>query len=163
MGAWPWLRARLLSLGLVLALGFLLLVSLVASAALAVLSRWWGAWFGEWLMLAQLLDLIVSFTLITVLIAVIYKWMPQVRLAWRDVMLGAVVTAVLFTLGKFGIGLYIGSSAIASGFGAAASVVVLLLWVYYSAQIFLLGAEFTWVCAQYRAGRRGAQPPLPAL
>lgn len=158
-GIWAWLRARLLSLGLVLALGFLLLVSLVASAALSAFSRWWGGWFGDWLALAQVLDLTVSFALITIVIAVIYKWMPRVRLAWRDVMLGAVVTALLFTLGKFVIGLYIGHSGIASAFGAAASVVVLLLWVYYSAQIFLLGAEFTWVWAQRRAQESGRPPP----
>ena len=158
-GAWPWLRARLLSLGLVLALGFLLLVSLVASAALSAFSRWWGHWFGDWIVLAGVLDLAFSFALITVVVAMIYKWMPRVRLAWRDVMLGAVVTALLFTLGKFAIGLYIGHSGIASAFGAAASVVVLLLWVYYSAQIFLLGAEFTWVWAQRRAAA-GERPPL---
>jgi membrane protein len=158
-GAWAWLRARLLSLGLVLALGFRLLVSLVAIAALSAFSRWWGHWFGDWIVLAGVLDLAFSFALITVVVAMIYKWMPRVRLAWRDVMLGAVVTALLFTLGKFAIGLYIGHSGIASAFGAAASVVVLLLWVYYSAQIFLLGAEFTWVWAQRRAAA-GERPPI---
>jgi len=153
-GLWAWLRARLLSLGLVLALGFLLLVSLVASAALSAFARWWGSYFGDWLVMARVLEMTISFGLITIVIAVIYKWMPHVKLAWRDVFLGAVVTAVLFTLGKFAIGAYIGRSGVSSAFGAAASVVVLLLWVYYSAQIFLFGAEFTWVWAQERSVAR---------
>ena len=156
-GWWGWLRARLLSLGLLLAIGFLLVVSLVATAALAAFSRWWGAWFGDWVLLARALDFTVNFGLLTAVFALIYKWMPQVRLAWRDVMLGAVVTALLFTLGKLAIGAYIGSSGVASAYGAAASLVVLLLWVYYSAQIFLFGAEFTWVYAQHRLEPRRAR------
>ncbi len=144
-GWWNWLRARLLSLGLVLAIGFLLIVSLVASAALSAFGRWWGAWFGEWVLAAQVLNFVLSFAFVSAVFAMIYKWLPQVRLSWRDVTVGALLTALLFTLGKTLIGLYIGRSGIASAFGAAASVIVLLVWVYYSAQIFLLGAEFTWV------------------
>jgi membrane protein len=149
-GWWAWLRGRLLSLGLLLAIGFLLVVSLVATAALAALERWWSAWFGDWIVLAHTIDFAVSFAFLTVVFSLIYKWMPHARLAWRDVMLGAVFTALLFTLGKLAIGAYIGRSGVASAYGAAASVVVLLLWIYYSAQIFLFGAEFTWVYAQHR-------------
>jgi membrane protein len=165
-GWWALLRARLLSLGLVLAIGFLLIVSLVASAALSAFGRWWSAWFGEWVLLAQVLNFAVSFVFVSAVFAMIYKWLPQVRLSWRDVTVGALLTALLFTLGKTVIGLYIGRSGIASAFGAAASVVVLLVWVYYSAQIFLLGAEFTAVYSRTLGSLRGsadaAQAPAPA-
>jgi membrane protein len=156
-GWWNLLRTRLLSLGLVLAIGFLLIVSLVASAALSVLGNWWGAWFGEWVFLAQVLNFALSFLFVSAVFAMIYKWLPQVRLSWRDVTVGALLTALLFTLGKTLIGLYIGRSGVASAFGAAASVIVLLVWVYYSAQIFLLGAEFTCVFSrQYGSLRERA-------
>lgn len=157
-GAWPMLRTRLLSFGLVLALGFLLLVSLLVSAALAAFGRWWSALLGDWVVVAHALDVLLSFVWIALIIGAIYKWMPRAHVAWRDVVVGALVTSALFTLGKSAIGLYLGHSALASTFGAAASVVVLLLWVYWSAQIFLLGAEFTWLLAQRRSGRW----PLPA-
>ena len=136
-------RTRLLSFGLILVLAFLLLISLVVSAALAVLERFAG---GIWSSSADALSILsssISFTVIACLFAVIYKMLPNVVLSWRDVWIGAVVTAALFSLGKFAIGLYLGNSAVASGFGAAGSVIALLLWVYYSAQIFFLGAEFT--------------------
>jgi len=136
-------RTRLLSFGLILVLAFLLLSSLVVSAALAVLERFAG---GIWSSSADALSILsssISFTVIACLFAVIYKMLPNVVLSWRDVWIGAVVTAALFSLGKFAIGLYLGNSAVASGFGAAGSVIALLLWVYYSAQIFFLGAEFT--------------------
>jgi membrane protein len=161
------LKTRLLSLGLVLGIGFLLMVSLVVSAALAALSKWWAPWFGDVAVLAHLLDWIVSFGLIASIFAMIYKWVPRVRLAWRDVWIGATVTALLFIIGKTLIGLYIGRSGVASPFGAAASVVVLLLWVYFSAQIFLLGVELTWVYAQRHGSLKGrsqlsaAAPPQP--
>ncbi len=154
-GLWRLLRARLLSLGLVLGIGFLLIVSLIVSAALAALGKWWAPWFNEFETVAQTLNLGLSFVLITAMFAMIYKWIPRVRVAWRDVWIGAALTAVLFTLGKTLIGLYIGRSGVASPFGAAASLVVLLLWVYYSAQIFLLGAEFTWVYAQRHGSLKG--------
>ena len=136
-------RTRLLSFGLILVLAFLLLISLVISAALAVLERFAG---GSWTSAAAALSILsslISFGVIACLFAVIYKMLPNVLLSWRDVWMGAVVTAALFSSGKFAIGLYLGNSAVASGFGAAGSVVALLLWVYYSAQIFFLGAEFT--------------------
>ncbi len=156
---WRLLRARLLSLGFVLGLGFLLMVSLVLSAGLTALGTWWGPFFGELAMLARLLDAVVSFGLMTAIFAAIYKAMPRVRVAWRDVWVGAALTALLFAAGKALITLYIGTSGVASPFGAAGSLVVLLLWVYYSAQIFLLGAEFTWVYAHRFGSLRGQPPP----
>lgn len=156
-GLWGLLRARLLSFGMILGIGFLLIVSLIVSAALAAFGQWWGAALGGWETLAQALNAVVSFAFITAVFAMIYKLMPRVKIAWRDVWTGAAVTALLFTLGKTLIGLYIGRSGIASGFGAAASLIVVLLWVYYSAQIFLMGAEFTWVYA-HRCGSLKGRP-----
>ena len=149
---WSLISVRLWALGMVLGLGFLLLVALVVSAALAALGKWWAGWFGGWQMLLQVINFAVSFGLITTAFAMIYKFLPRVSVAWRDVWIGAALTALLFTIGKFLIGLYLGRSSVASGFGAAGSLVILLVWVYYSAQIFLLGAEFTRLSAQ----RRGA-------
>jgi membrane protein len=151
-GFWYFVRKRLLSIGLILALGFLLLVSLVLSAVLAALSRRWGGESAVGTAL-QIVNFLFSFVLVTALFATIYKVLPAVRIAWRDVIIGAVVTALLFNLGKTLIGLYLGNSAIASTYGAAGSLIVVLVWVYYSAQIFLLGAEFTKVYA-YRFGSR---------
>ncbi|MEO7390689.1 MAG: YihY/virulence factor BrkB family protein [Ramlibacter sp.] len=142
------LRTRLLSFGLVLGLGFLLLVSLVVSAALAALGTWWGGWFAGWEAVLEVLNFAVSFGIFTALFAMIYKIMPRATVSWRDVWTGAVVTALLFTFGKVLIGLYLGKSSMASAFGAAGSLVVLIAWVYYSAQIFLFGAEYTWVYAR---------------
>ncbi len=157
-GPWNLVRARLLSLGLILGIGFLLMVSLLASAALAALSRWWAPFFESFGFLAAGLDLGVSLVLITALFAMIYKLMPSARVAWRDVWIGSALTALLFTIGKFLIALYIGRSGVASPFGAAGSVVVLLMWVYFSAQIFLLGAEFTWVYANRHGSRKSLHP-----
>jgi len=152
-GWWNLLRTRLLSFGMVLGIAFLLMVSLVLSAALAALGKLWA--FPGWEALSHALDLLVSFGITTALFAMIYKFIPRVHVAWRDVWIGAAFTAILFAVGKFLIGLYIGKSAVASTFGAAGSLVVLMLWVYYSAQIFLLGAEFTWVYAHEHGSRRG--------
>jgi membrane protein len=134
-------RTRLLAFGLVLVLGFLLLISLAVSAALALLERYAGAWGSSAAL--SVLSSLISFGVIALLFAVIYKMLPDVELSWRDVWIGALVTAALFTLGKHAIGLYLGNGAVASSFGAAGSVVALLAWVYYSAQIFFLGAQFT--------------------
>jgi membrane protein len=153
-GLWKWLRTRLLSLGMILGIGFLLMVSLVASAMLAAIQRWWSQYV-DLGALAAVIDFSVSFGFITVAFAMIYKLMPRVRVQWRDVWVGAVVTALLFTIGKMAIGLYIGRSAVASVFGAAASLVAMVVWVYWSAQIFLLGAEFTWVYARRLGSLRG--------
>ena len=155
-GLWVLIRARLLSFGMILGIGFLLMVSLVASAALAALQKWWGPVFGDWA-LASIIEVALSFLVITVVFAMIYKIVPRVRIDWKDVWIGAATTSLLFTVGKFLIGVYIGRSGIASGFGAAASLVVVLVWVYYSAQIFLLGAEFTRAYAHKFGSRRN--PP----
>ena len=106
--------------------------------------------------------MLVGFGLTTVVFALIYKLMPRVHVQWHDVWLGAFVTALLFTVGKFLIGLYIGKSGVASGFGAAGSLIVIFIWVYYSAQIFLVGAEFTWIYARTLGSRRGLADPTPA-
>jgi membrane protein len=137
------LKQRLVSFGLVLGFAFVLLTSLVVSAALAALHTYMGNAFPGVAVLWEALNVIVSLAVIAALFAMIYKVLPDVRLSWSDVIVGALVTAGLFTLGKFLIGLYIGTSAFASTYGAAGSVIVILVWVYYSAQIILLGAEFT--------------------
>jgi len=147
-GLWGLVRARLLSFGMILGIAFLLMVSLVFSAAVAAMGKWSAGVFGSWEVLAQVVNLIVGFLLTTVVFAMIYKIMPRVSVKWHDVWLGAAVTALLFTAGRFLIGLYIGKSGIASGFGAAGSLIVVFVWVYYSAQIFLIGAEFTWIYAK---------------
>jgi membrane protein len=154
-GWWSLVRARLLSFGMILGVAFLLVVSLVASAAIAALGKWWGGWLAGWEAVAQAIDAGVGFALTTAVFALIYKVMPRVKVGWGDVWVGAAVTALLFTLGKFLIGLYIGKTGVASGFGAAGSVAVIFVWVYYSAQIFLVGAEFTWVYARRMGSRRG--------
>jgi membrane protein len=158
-GLWTMLRRRFAAVSLILAIGFLLLVSLVASAALGVLSQWWSPLFGKMRWLFEAFNFAASLAMVTALFAMIYKILPRVRIGWKDVWTGAAVTALLFTLGKFLIGLYLGRSAVTSGFGAAGSVVVILLWVYYSAQIFLLGAEFTVVYARRFGSLRGVPAP----
>lgn len=155
-GIWALVRTRMLSFGMVMGLGFMLLISLVLSAVLAALGKWWGDILGSWSIVLQLLNLAISFIVITGLFAMIYKFMPRARIPWRDVWVGSVVTALLFTIGKTLIGLYLGKTNMASGFGAAGSLVILLVWIYYSAQIFLLGAEFTWVFAQQHGSQSAA-------
>jgi membrane protein len=149
------LRRRARSFGLVVSIGFLLMVSLTVSAALAALSRWVHG--GETVaVLWQAADMVVSLGVITLLFALIYRFLPDVRLHWRDVWTGAFATAVLFTAGKYLIGLYLGRTSVASSYGAVGSIVVLLVWVYYSAQVMLLGAEITRVYAERR--RHGRNP-----
>src|SRR5438105_1147231 len=152
-GWWKLLRTRVLSFGMIIAIAFLLMVSLVLSAVVSALGRWWGL---------HLLDLGLSFALTTALFAMIYKVIPRVRIAWRDVWVGAAVTAALFAMGKWLIGLYLGKSSVSSAFGAAGSLVVLMLWVYYSSQIFLLGAEFTRVYAEEHGSRAPSSDEGPA-
>ncbi len=140
--AWDAVRTRLLSFGMVLVLAFLLMVSLVVSAALALLEKYLNLiWQGASLVLAGL-NGALGFIVIAAMFGVIFKMLPRVQLSWHDVSIGALGTAALFTLGKYAIGAYIGNSGVASSFGAAGSLIALLLWVYYSAQIFFLGAEF---------------------
>ncbi|MFA7503510.1 MAG: YihY/virulence factor BrkB family protein [Burkholderiaceae bacterium] len=146
---------RLVSLSLVLSLGFLVMVSLLASAALAALQRWWAPLVESFGWLARYADFATSFLMVTAAFAIIYKAMPRVRIEWRDVWVGALLTALLFTVGKTLIGAYLGTSGVASPFGAAASVVAVVIWVYWSTQIFLFGAELTRVYAE----RMGRFPP----
>ena len=155
-GIWTLLRTRLLSFGMVLGLGFLLLVSLVVSAVIAALDKWWGGFIEGWEAFLHALGFSISFAIATLLFAMIYKLMPRAKIAWRDVWVGAAVTALLFEIGKFLIGLYLGNTRVASSFGAAGSLAVLLVWVYFSAQIFLLGAEFTRVYS-HENGSKAAQ------
>ncbi|MBB6414441.1 YihY/virulence factor BrkB family protein [Mesorhizobium sangaii] len=152
-------RARAASLGLVAALGFMLLVSLVASAAISLLGNFINAQIPFGTIVLDVINTVVSFALISAMFAAIYKVLPDRTLEWRDVGIGAVVTAALFTLGKSLIGWYIGTSAIASSYGAAGGLLVILLWVYYSSEIFLLGAEFT----RAYSVRHGSRSDLDAL
>jgi membrane protein len=162
VGIWSLLRARLLSFGMILGIGFLLIVSLVVSAALSALGKLWGPILGDWRVLAITVNVLFSFAFTTTFFALIYKIMPRVDVDWSDVWIGAVVTSLLFTLGKFLIGAYIGRSGVTSGFGAAGSLVVILMWVYYSAQVFLMGAEFTWAYSLTFGSRREQPVPMPA-
>jgi membrane protein len=149
-------RTRLLSFGMVLAIGFLLTVSLVVGAVLALLGKSIEPLFDGWYVVGAVVNGIGGFLLIAAMFALIYKVMPRVRVQWKDVWTGAVFTAMLFTFGKFVISLYISRFGVVSGFGAAGSLVIVLLWVYYSAQVFLFGAEFTWVYANACGSRKPA-------
>jgi len=141
------LQDRLVSYSMVLSVGFLLLVSLVLSALLSAVSRILGGFLPIEAATAHILDIVISFAFITLLFAVIYKFVPNVRIAWGDVWIGAATAALLFSLGKFLIGFYLGHSTITSIYGAAGSLVTLLLWVYYSSLMFFFGAELTQVYA----------------
>ena len=161
-GLWATLRSRLLSLGFILGLGFLLLVTLVASAGVAAFGGWANGLLPGWELLLQVINTVISLGIAALLFAMIFKIMPQAKVSWRDVWVGAAVTAVLFEVGKSLIGLYIGKSGVTSSFAAAGSLVVLLVWVYYSAQILLLGAEFTWVYAhEHGSLAQKKNPDLP--
>jgi membrane protein len=147
------LRVRVLSFGLILGIGFLLIVSLVASSAIAATgARWNSSMLGTTGLVIA--DFALAVVIFTALFGMLYKWLPNVRIAWDDVWVGALTTAVLFNLGRLAIGAYLGRSATGSAYAAAGSALVLLLWLYYSAQIFLFGAEFTWVRAKHRRGLR---------
>ena len=140
-GIWGFVRTRILSFGLIAVIGLLLLTSLVVSAGVSYLADAWLSGVGA--ALAHVIELVASIGITTLLFALTFKILPARRIPWGDVFLGALVTAVLFAIGKLAIGLYIGKSAVASSFGAAGTIVVAIVWVYYSAQIFFLGAEFT--------------------
>ena len=162
VGWWRFLRGRVLSVGMVLGVGFLLLVSLVASAALSAFGGWLGAFLPQLRILLPILNVVLSFGMTVVLLAMIYKYVPRESIPWSDVWIGASVTALLFSAGKSVIGVYLGKSSFNSAYGAAGSLVVLLVWIYYSAQIFLLGAEFTRVFAYERGSRSSTAPPVAA-
>ena len=152
------LRGRLWAFAMVLAVGFLLIVSLLISAAVAAADGFFQ-WIGVPSALVQLTNAVASFLVITVLFALLFKFLPDTHVAWRDVWVGAVITSGLFTLGKTLIGLYLGRSSLASVYGAAGSVVVLIVWVYYAAQIFFFGAEVTQAYA-HRHGSRAPETPV---
>ncbi len=145
---WQFLRKRLLSFGMVLAIGFLLLVSLILSAILSGISNLEINLLPGWVSLFRLLNLAISLGMISLLFALIYKYLPDVKIRWQDVWVGAIITALLFTFGKFLIGLYLGKGSLGSAYGAAGSLIIFLAWVFYSAQILLFGAEFTQVYAR---------------
>ncbi|WP_432383115.1 YihY/virulence factor BrkB family protein [Duganella sp. P38] len=153
---WDTVRTRLLSFGMVLVLAFLLMVSLVVSAALTLLEKFWGSWWGDAGIVLTVVNMSISFVVIAALFGVIFKMLPRVRLSWHDVTIGAIGTAALFTLGKYAIGAYIGNSGVASSYGAAGSLIAVLMWVYYSAQIFFLGAEFARQYALQLGSLRGS-------
>jgi membrane protein len=144
------IKSRLFSFGMVLAVGFLLLVSLVITAALAVVGRFFGEILPMPEPLMQTINFAVSFAGISALFALIFKYVPDARIKWRDVWEGAIATALLFTIGKSLIGLYLGKAAVGSAYGAAGSLIVVIVWVYYSAMIFFFGAEFAHVRATDR-------------
>lgn len=147
IGIWGFLQARFLSFTMVLGIGFLLLVSLIVSAVLSGLGNYLGTFFPGWNAVLNFTNAIVSFCLITLLFAMIFKVLPDVQIGWKDVWAGAALTALLFSIGKFAIGKYLGFAAVGSSYGAAGSLVVLVIWIYYSAQILFFGAEFTQVYA----------------
>ena len=152
-GIWGVIRDRFISVGALLGTGFLLLVSLVLSAAISAFGKWFGGWLPAPEVVLQGLELVVSLAVVTGLFALIFKVLPDAKVAWSDVWIGAFLTSLLFTIGKFAIGLYLGKSDVGSAYGAAGSLVILLVWVYYSAQILLFGAEFTQVYANKLGSR----------
>lgn len=159
-GLWHFARNYLLSFAAVLALGFLLLVSLLITAGLAAAGKFVSPYLPEGIL--HIVTMLVSFAVVSILFAMMFKWLPDVSVGWSDVWLGAVLTALLFELGKAAIGLYIGKQGLESTYGAAASIVVVLIWVYYTSQIILMGAEFTHAYAK-RHGLAAQQPkPGPA-
>jgi membrane protein len=147
-GAMNFIRKRLLSFSAVLGIGFLLLVSLVISALLAAFSHYLGGFVQDVSVIGQILNFAISFGFIALLFAFMFKYLPDVRITWADVRVGAIITALLFTIGKYALGLYLGTGSLGSTYGAAGSLVVVLIWVYYSAQILFFGAEFTQVYAR---------------
>jgi membrane protein len=152
-GWWPVIRARFLSYAMLLVIGFLLLVSLVITTVLSAMTRYFAELLPAAAALWPIVDIVVSFMFVTALIAMLYKVLPDVHLAWKDVWIGSAFTAILFSVGKFLIGLYLGRGSISSTYGAAGSLVTILLWVYYSALIFFFGAETTRVYAtEYGSG-----------
>lgn len=155
-GLWPIIRARFLSYAMLLGIGFLLLVSLVVTTVLSAVSAYFGSLLPGIAFFWPILDLVISFGFVTALFALIYKVLPDVRIAWKDVWVGAALTAFFFSVGKVLIGYYLGKRAVAASYGAAGSLVTVLLWVYYSALIFFFGAEVTRVYATRFGG--GLQP-----
>lgn len=155
---WQFLKSRVLGFEIVLGIGFLLLVSLVLSAALGALGEYLSSVLPVSSVVLGVIDFVVSLAVTSALFAMLFKILPEATIAWSDVWVGSVITALLFTIGKFAIGLYIGKTVIASSYGAVGSLVVLIVWLYYSAQIFYLGAEFTRVYANKFGSRLAPKP-----
>ncbi len=163
LGIMDMIKTRFFSFAMMLGMGFLLLVSLIVSTAIAALNQLIAGYLPDAEILAHAIDLIISFGIVTLLFAVTYKVVPDATVHWSDVWIGAAVTALLFDIGKFLIGLYLGHSTFASAYGAAGSVLIILVWVYYSAQIVFLGAEFTQVYARRRGSEvRPMEHAMPA-
>ena len=152
------IKERLLSFALVLALGFILVVSLALSAWVAALGAWSESILPAHEVVLHFLNFVVSFVIITGLFSAIYRFLPDIRIEWRDVVLGGAITSALFSVGKLALGIYLGKASFASMYGAASSIVVLIVWVYYSGQIFFLGAEFTKTFANCYGSQPSRQP-----
>lgn len=152
------LKQKLFSFGMVLSVGFLLLVSLILSAGLAVIGKFFAQLVPTPVPVLEAANFVVSFAVITVLFALLFKFVPARSISWRDVRVGAILTALLFTIGKFLLGLYLAKAGVGSAYGAAGSLVAVIVWVYYSAQIFFFGAEFTRVFADAHAQPKTAAP-----
>lgn len=157
------IKDRILSMALIVGIGFLLLVSLVMSAGLSALGKFMGGLLPAQEVIWQAINFVISFGVITLLFAMIFKVLPDVKIAWRDVWMGAMLTALLFNLGKFLLGLYLGRSSVTSAYGAAGSLVVVLLWVYYSAQILFFGAKFTQIYSNRYGSRLEPVPGAEAV
>lgn len=152
-GIWTFLRARIFSFGLVLSIAFLLLVSLVITSMLAALSKWLAAYWPEYIMfLFQIANVVISLSIVSALFAMMFKLLPDAKIKWKYVWVGAFLTGLLFEIGQFGLGLYFGKAAPGSGYGAAGSVILILLWVSYSSMIIFYGAEFTKAYADHYHG-----------
>jgi membrane protein len=150
-------RYRFVSFAMVVGIGFLLIVSLLVSTAIAAAGKFFEHFLPAPEALLHVGSTLISFLAVTVLFALLYKVVPDVHIEWQDVWIGAAVTSLLFSIGKFLIGLYLGKASVGSAYGAAGSLVVFLVWVYYSAQIFFLGAQFTHIFAERRGSRAQAR------
>jgi membrane protein len=159
-GVWHFIRSYFVSLAAVLALGFLLLVSLAVTAGLAAVGKFAAPHMQEWVL--HLVSILVSLSVISLLFAMMFKWLPDAEVDWYDVWLGALVTAVFFEIGKAAIGFYIGKQGLDSTYGAAASIIVVLIWVYYTSQIILMGAEVTRAFATHRGSIKRRQIAAPS-
>lgn len=159
-GMWHFIRSYVASIAAVLALGFLLLMSLVVTAALAAFGKFAAPHLQEWIL--HFVSIMVSLSVISLLFAMMFKWLPDAEVDWYDVWLGAIVTAVLFEIGKAAIGFYIGKQGLDSTYGAAASIIVVLIWVYYTSQIILMGAEVTRAFAMHRGSIKRRQTSNPS-